>query len=125
MKKAMLFLPLLLLLSLTAHCEQFISNAVIDDIFCGEIDPYILNDHCLVLTTTDQQYKVAVLFGVEQFLKYYQGYDSMVGKQIFIDDTYYQMINNQQILQALKRFDSNYYYLDAMHGNGPSIQVID
>ena len=122
MKKTLLALSLLIF-AITAQATTF--NATIDDIWCGEMDPFAIGDVCVVFVTKEKgNSKLGILFDFDAFLEENDEYEIMIGRKATINSATYSKIRDREIIDILKRFDSSYFYLQASDF-GESIVLID
>lgn len=107
---------LLLVLSLIASTTTFATNsfmAKVDDVFCGEMDPFVIGDVCVVnLTKEEDNKKLALLFDFDEFTTAYSE-GELSKKLVEIDSSVLALVTDRDQLVVLRDFDSTYFYMFA------------
>lgn len=111
MKNLITFLAIFLTISTTARPIK----GTIDDVFCGEVDPFAVGDACLVLTTdTETGNKLGLVYRdfdwSYNFIPANEDATTAIGKEFTADLC--STIPNIDIIRELKEFNSEYFYLE-------------
>ena len=96
---------LLSLLSLTANADLI--NLRVEDHFCGEVDPFIIGDACLInASSTTRKYQLLIDF--DEF--YYSPLAKIEVNDIFvIDSKYLEKIDDQDVINEMNDYFDVYY----------------
>ena len=102
-------------LSVNALCASY--HAKVDDVLCGEIDPFIIGDACIIyLTRLEDQKKMAVLFDIDEVWNSLgESIDGFTGKRVLVNPRYFSKIYNPAQIEELRQMDSKYFYLTGLH----------
>lgn len=82
----------------------------IDNIFCGEMDPFVVGDTCITFITTENKKKVALNFNFDEWLNSYSEDESLWGRTISVNHC--EKITEAEVVRVLKDYDSSYFYLN-------------
>lgn len=89
-------------------------KVTVDDAFCGEMDPFVVGDVCLVFVTVSPESRIALVFDFDKFQnKFEDAAESLVGKNIYIDFYQVEIITDGKVISVLKDFNDSYYYMKA------------
>lgn len=107
----------ILLAGLSSQAQNF-SPAIygrIQNVFCGEMDPFAVGDACVVFVKEfSTNKKLGLVYRdydwMEQFLPMDQEMDFPIGNEVNVH--YCEKIGNRAEVQTLKDYDSEYFYLN-------------
>ncbi|HBQ20891.1 MAG: hypothetical protein A2Z91_08560 [Deltaproteobacteria bacterium GWA2_38_16] len=110
--KKIVFSLLFLIISLPVFSAENreIQKGFVEDMYLGEMDPFVVGDACILnVRTEDKLYGLVQAddscYGKEQELK------SLKGKWISISNSHLTTIDNKEAIRVLKEFDSEPFYL--------------
>lgn len=112
--KALSTLLLILLSALSISAAAAPVVGTIEDVMCGEINPYIIGDACIVYTTDeDTGSKLGLVYGdydwLERFVPSDSSIDDMVGDRFQAKDC--RQLRSSSEIRELKKLNSEYFYL--------------
>lgn len=85
-------------------------TAKVEEAFCGEMDPFIIGDVCVVNLIKDNGDKLAVVVDFDQFtLAYTEG--ELDNKKVEVDSSRLSYITDRDQLGVLRDFDADYFYM--------------
>jgi hypothetical protein len=104
-------------------------TGTIDDLFCGEMDPFVIGDSCVLFITEDKTNdKLAFVYSDYDLWDVIDTMADEVGKttgmHIEIDMNYQEKFYNKNAIHVLKDYDSRYFYFRALD-NGESITSLE
>jgi len=92
--------------------NSFASNelAKVDDVYCGEMDPFVIGDVCVINLSKANNTKLAIVIDMDEFFNIYDEGD-LDGKSVEVDSSTLSPIYDSQTLSILRDFDNEYFYL--------------
>jgi hypothetical protein len=87
-------------------------DAMINDFFCGEMDPFVVGDVCIVNVTVGIDKKIAILFDFDSVVNEIEGTEIFIGRKAKIDMNKLSKIYDRDVLEVLKDFDEDYFYMN-------------
>jgi hypothetical protein len=104
----MKFLSLLFLLS---SLNVFAATkGTIDEFFCGEMDPFVVGDVCILNVTQDDGKKLAIVLDFDSFAYAYDE-GALKGKRVALNIDTLSYIYDEDALEVLRDFDDSYFYM--------------
>lgn len=100
---------LFVFLSLQTTQAATISGTV-DEVFCGEMDPFAVGDTCLMFVTTNENKKFGLNFDFDSWLNVFVDDGSLQGKTITAENC--EKINDSNVINSLKDYNSSYFYMN-------------
>ena len=92
------------------HFSSKASLAHVEDAFCGEMDPMVVGDVCIVFISLKNK-KLGLLMDFDDFLSSYDP-ETLIGSKILFDKAYSFTITNRYIINTLRKYDEDYFYLE-------------
>ena len=113
---------LIIILCLISLSQTYSMNlsGYIDDAFCGEMDPFVVGDVCIVFINQNNT-KLGFLMDYDEFLSNHNP-DDLIGETILFEKNNISKIRNPHIIDTLRKYDDNYFYVDY---SGPIIVRIN
>jgi hypothetical protein len=111
---------LLIVLSVLGSFSAFATKATVDDAFCGEIDPFVVGDACIVQLSTSKGSKIALVFpDYELEEKIGDSAETLNGQIVDVDFSLAEKIYDYDVIHVLKSMGKKYFYMyapiDAIH----------
>jgi hypothetical protein len=86
-------------------------DAIIHDFFCGEMDPFVVGDVCIVNVTVGIDKKIALLFDFDSIVNEIEDTEIFNGRKAKIDMNKLSKIYDRDVLEVLRDFDDKYFYM--------------
>jgi hypothetical protein len=96
--------------SITGFSGTF--NAKVDDTMCGEIDPFVIGDACILQLTQENGKRLGLVFDFDDFMNRFTEYE-LNGKRVKIDDRFISKITESDVIRELQDYSSDYFYMTA------------
>jgi hypothetical protein len=89
-----------------------ITEGKIDNIFCGEWDPYFIGDACILFVEEAQNTKTIIIYDIDEFTYFLEdmnieNFEELNGKNISFDKNNYQSVKDRDLLYEFKSHDKN------------------
>lgn len=104
----------LLALGLIYSTASFALSGKVVEAFCGEMDPFVVGDVCIVNTDIKKNEKqnIALVMNFDEFLEKYED-GTLDGKDIVIDESSIMNLQRRETIRVLQDFDDDYFYMSA------------
>lgn len=109
------FMKIIVILSLAFYTFTYAKDfsATIDDVFCGEVDPFIVGDVCIVSLSQETGEKISIVMDIDNYYNQFNEFDLEEGLGVIVNQDSLELIDNTNILNILKQYDSDYFYVKA------------
>ncbi len=98
--------------SISASAGKF--NATLDEVFCGEVDPFVVGEACVLSMTKEDGSKVGLVVDIDAYFEEYYDDDLEEGLSVVVDDSSLKNIYSRSVLGVLQNsMSKDYYYLYA------------
>ena len=94
---------------LNYELDDKLVDVLIDDFFCGEMDPFVVGDVCILFVSHGDK-KTAVLFDFDSLADV--DVDGLAGKKAKMNKTRLSKIYNRDVLEVLIDYDNEYFYMN-------------
>lgn len=91
-----------------------------EELFCGEMDPFVVGDVCLLNVTLKNNQKLSILLDFDTIVEE-EIEGTLAGSQVLIFENTLRKIYDRETLRVLRRFDEGYFY---MQGERESFKLL-
>jgi hypothetical protein len=92
----------------------FSTEVKVDSALCGELDPFIIGDACVVMVTAPASSKIALVFDYTLEDEMGTSVETIIGKTISINFDLVKKIKSKKMFNKLNElFGEDYYFMSA------------